>query len=172
MKVIILLIVYLSIFSSIQAQDTLVFNNKKIIETNIRKLEFRGDLVKVPQIEENVLLYYNYLSTDFDMIISSDSSYIFKILAKNDFDEIFYFRKNGKLYSHTNLNNERHENELKKANLKKQETKNIKIETTNLKKIRKKKEKNNIATHDLGFMMFCSFGSAERMAPKPAYKEI
>lgn len=34
------------------------------------------------------------------------------------------------------------------------------------------KEKNNKSTHDLGFMMFCSFGNAERIAPKPEYKEI
>jgi hypothetical protein len=34
------------------------------------------------------------------------------------------------------------------------------------------KEKNNTTTHDLGFMMFCSFGNAERMASKPEYKEI
>jgi len=34
------------------------------------------------------------------------------------------------------------------------------------------KEKNNTTTHDLGFMMFCSFGNALRAAPKPEYKEI
>lgn len=34
------------------------------------------------------------------------------------------------------------------------------------------KEKNNTHTHDLGFMMFCSFGNANRIAPKPEYKEI
>lgn len=34
------------------------------------------------------------------------------------------------------------------------------------------KEKNNIHTHDLGFMMFCSFGNANRIAPKPEYDEI
>jgi hypothetical protein len=34
------------------------------------------------------------------------------------------------------------------------------------------KEKNNQGTHDLGFMMYCSFGNAERLAPKPEYKEI
>jgi hypothetical protein len=34
------------------------------------------------------------------------------------------------------------------------------------------KEKNNTTTHDLGFMMFCSFGNAARIAPKPEYKEI
>jgi len=34
------------------------------------------------------------------------------------------------------------------------------------------KEKNNTSTHDLGFMMFCSFGNANRLAPKPAYKDI
>ncbi len=34
------------------------------------------------------------------------------------------------------------------------------------------KEKNNTSTHDLGFMMYCSFGNAERIAPKPAYKDI
>src|SRR5688572_1311780 len=34
------------------------------------------------------------------------------------------------------------------------------------------KEKNNTSTHDLGFMMFCSFGSANRIATKPEYKEI
>ena len=27
-------------------------------------------------------------------------------------------------------------------------------------------------THDLGFMMFCSFGNAERIASRPEYKEI
>ena len=34
------------------------------------------------------------------------------------------------------------------------------------------KEKNNTSTHDLGFMMFCSFGNANRIASKPGYKEI
>ena len=33
-------------------------------------------------------------------------------------------------------------------------------------------EKDNKATHDLGFMMYCSFGNANRIAPKEAYKEI
>src|SRR4051812_11115252 len=34
------------------------------------------------------------------------------------------------------------------------------------------KEKNNTGTHDLGFMMYCSFGNAERLAPKPEYRDI
>ena len=34
------------------------------------------------------------------------------------------------------------------------------------------KEKNNKSTHDLGFMMYCSFGNANRVAPKAAYQEI
>lgn len=34
------------------------------------------------------------------------------------------------------------------------------------------KEKYNKSTHDLGFMMYCSFGNANRIAPKPEYKEI
>lgn len=34
------------------------------------------------------------------------------------------------------------------------------------------KEKYNTGTHDLGFMMFCSFGNANRIAPTPEYKEI
>jgi hypothetical protein len=34
------------------------------------------------------------------------------------------------------------------------------------------KEKNNTSTHDLGFMMFCSFGNANRIQPKPEYNEI
>ncbi|WP_345238657.1 glycoside hydrolase family 88 protein [Flavisolibacter ginsenosidimutans] len=34
------------------------------------------------------------------------------------------------------------------------------------------KEKNNKTTHDLGFMMYCSFGNAERIQPKPAFKDI
>lgn len=34
------------------------------------------------------------------------------------------------------------------------------------------KEKMNTTTHDLGFMMFCSFGNAKDIAPKPAYKDI
>lgn len=34
------------------------------------------------------------------------------------------------------------------------------------------KEKLNTSTHDLGFMMFCSFGNANRMVPRPAYNEI
>ena len=35
-----------------------------------------------------------------------------------------------------------------------------------------KKEEFNKGTHDLGFMMYCSFGNANAIAPKPAYKEI
>lgn len=34
------------------------------------------------------------------------------------------------------------------------------------------KEKLNTSTHDLGFMMYCSFGSALLIDPKPEYKEI
>jgi unsaturated chondroitin disaccharide hydrolase len=34
------------------------------------------------------------------------------------------------------------------------------------------KEQSNTTTHDLGFMMFCSFGTAEKMEPKPEYKQI
>ena len=34
------------------------------------------------------------------------------------------------------------------------------------------KEKNNTTTHDLGFMMFCSFGNALRISPKQDYHEI
>ena len=34
------------------------------------------------------------------------------------------------------------------------------------------KEKNNKTTHDLGFMMFCSFGNANSIEPKPEYNEI
>ena len=34
------------------------------------------------------------------------------------------------------------------------------------------KEKNNTGTHDLGFMMYCSFGNANRVAPKPGYNDI
>lgn len=34
------------------------------------------------------------------------------------------------------------------------------------------KEKSNTTTHDLGFMMYCSFGNANRIAPKPGYNEI
>ena len=34
------------------------------------------------------------------------------------------------------------------------------------------KEKLNTSTHDLGFMMFCSFGNALQVAPKPEYREI
>ncbi|QJD96845.1 glucuronyl hydrolase [Mucilaginibacter robiniae] len=33
-------------------------------------------------------------------------------------------------------------------------------------------EQYNRTTHDLGFMMYCSFGNALKIAPKPAYKEI
>ncbi len=35
-----------------------------------------------------------------------------------------------------------------------------------------KKEQFNTGTHDLGFMMFCSFGNANRISPQPEYKEI
>ncbi|HTL10365.1 MAG TPA: hypothetical protein VL307_18955 [Chitinophagaceae bacterium] len=35
-----------------------------------------------------------------------------------------------------------------------------------------KKEQFNTHTHDLGFMMYCSFGNANRLAPSAAYKEI
>ena len=33
-------------------------------------------------------------------------------------------------------------------------------------------EKNNTGTHDLGFMMYCSFGNADRIASRPGYKDI
>ncbi len=35
-----------------------------------------------------------------------------------------------------------------------------------------KKEQFNTHTHDLGFMMYCSFGNANRIKPNPAYSEI
>ncbi|MEO6520580.1 MAG: glycoside hydrolase family 88 protein [Mucilaginibacter sp.] len=34
------------------------------------------------------------------------------------------------------------------------------------------KEQYNKTTHDLGFMMYCSFGNAEKAEPKPEYKQI
>ncbi len=34
------------------------------------------------------------------------------------------------------------------------------------------KEQFNKSTHDLGFMMFCSFGNANTISPKPEYKDI
>lgn len=34
------------------------------------------------------------------------------------------------------------------------------------------KEKHNTTTHDLGFMMYCSFGNAYRLAPNEAWKEV
>ncbi len=34
------------------------------------------------------------------------------------------------------------------------------------------KEQYNKTTHDLGFMMYCSFGNAQKIAPNPAYNEI
>jgi unsaturated chondroitin disaccharide hydrolase len=34
------------------------------------------------------------------------------------------------------------------------------------------KEQYNKSTHDLGFMMYCSFGNALQIAPEPQYKEI
>ncbi len=34
------------------------------------------------------------------------------------------------------------------------------------------KEQFNTTTHDLGFMMYCSFGNALRLAPKPEYEDI
>jgi unsaturated chondroitin disaccharide hydrolase len=35
-----------------------------------------------------------------------------------------------------------------------------------------KKEQFNTTTHDLGFMMYCSFGNANRIVPNPLYKDI
>ncbi|WP_184542263.1 glycoside hydrolase family 88 protein [Mucilaginibacter sp. FT3.2] len=34
------------------------------------------------------------------------------------------------------------------------------------------KEQYNKTTHDLGFMMYCSFGNAQKFEPKPEYKQI
>ncbi len=34
------------------------------------------------------------------------------------------------------------------------------------------KEQYNTSTHDIGFMMYCSFGNADRISPSPKYKEI
>lgn len=33
-------------------------------------------------------------------------------------------------------------------------------------------EQYNVNTHDVGFMMYCSYGNANRVAPKPEYKDI
>lgn len=35
-----------------------------------------------------------------------------------------------------------------------------------------KKEQYNTSTHDLGFMMYCSFGNAERLNPKKEYEDV
>lgn len=35
-----------------------------------------------------------------------------------------------------------------------------------------KKEQFNTSTHDLGFMMYCSFGNAQRLQPNPEYEKI
>jgi len=35
-----------------------------------------------------------------------------------------------------------------------------------------KREQFNKSTHDLGFMMYCSFGNAERLTPKKEYEEV
>lgn len=35
-----------------------------------------------------------------------------------------------------------------------------------------KKEQYNTTTHDLGFMMYCSFGNAYRIDPKPEYEQV
>ncbi|ALJ01171.1 hypothetical protein DC20_03595 [Rufibacter tibetensis] len=35
-----------------------------------------------------------------------------------------------------------------------------------------KKEQYNTSTHDLGFMMYCSFGNANQIKPRPEYKDI
>ena len=35
-----------------------------------------------------------------------------------------------------------------------------------------KKEQYNTSTHDLGFMMYCSFGNAYRLDPKPEYEQV
>ncbi|MFV0587296.1 glycoside hydrolase family 88 protein [Bacteroides reticulotermitis] len=34
------------------------------------------------------------------------------------------------------------------------------------------KEQHNVDTHDIGFMMYCSYGNALRLAPQPGYKDI
>lgn len=34
------------------------------------------------------------------------------------------------------------------------------------------KEKHNTTTHDLGFMMYCSFGNAHRISPKSEYRKV
>jgi unsaturated chondroitin disaccharide hydrolase len=52
-------------------------------------------------------------------------------------------------------------------------TKDAVLKDEALKKLKLlEKEQFNKSTHDLGFMMFCSFGNANRLEPKPEYKEI
>lgn len=34
------------------------------------------------------------------------------------------------------------------------------------------REQYNVSTHDIGFMMYCSYGNANRIAPQPKYKDI
>ncbi|SEN88610.1 Glycosyl Hydrolase Family 88 [Mucilaginibacter gossypiicola] len=46
----------------------------------------------------------------------------------------------------------------------------LKQANNNLKDL--EKEQYNKGTHDLGFMMYCSFGTANHLEPKPEYKEI
>ena len=54
-----------------------------------------------------------------------------------------------------------------------QQTKNEKLYTEAVRMLALlEKEKLNTSTHDLGFMMYCSYGNAEKISPKPAYKDI
>jgi unsaturated chondroitin disaccharide hydrolase len=52
-------------------------------------------------------------------------------------------------------------------------TKDSTLYTEALQKLKAlEKEQFNNTTHDLGFMMYCSFGNAKRLAPKPEYDSI
>ena len=54
-----------------------------------------------------------------------------------------------------------------------EQTKDAAINTEALRILKElEKEKYNKTTHDLGFMMFCSFGNANYIEPKPEYNEI
>ena len=104
--------------------DIIVFANHKKIVLNIRKVDFKNDLIKVPQIENNEIIIFNYLPSDIDYIATTDSAYVNMIQQKHDrILFLFVYWKEDKMFFYEDKYLER---ELQKTKLKVSEKKTIK----------------------------------------------
>lgn len=83
----------------VYAQDTIFFENKKILPLNLRNIDLKYDRLKVPlKNDEGETYVYNYLINDIKYILTSDTNLV-NWMRKQDFDlkNIMAYRKNGRV---------------------------------------------------------------------------